>query len=70
VIPSLSESVALGAAIVNPAVGLATLFAQKALKDPINQMVSVEYIVSGTWANPVVANKRREQPGDGKQGRR
>ena len=60
VIPSLSESVALGAAIVNPAVGLATLFAQKALKDPINQMVSVEYVVTGTWADPVVANKRRE----------
>jgi uncharacterized protein YhdP len=70
VIPSLSESVALGAAIVNPAVGLATLFAQKALKDPINQMVSVEYVVTGTWADPVVANKRREPAGDGKQGRR
>ena len=70
VIPSLSESVALGAAIVNPAVGLATLFAQKALKDPINQMVSVEYLVTGTWADPVVANKRREPAGDGKQGRR
>lgn len=69
VIPSLSESVALGAAIVNPAVGLATLFAQKALKDPINQMVSVEYLVSGTWADPVVANKKRDQPADGKQGR-
>jgi uncharacterized protein (TIGR02099 family) len=70
VIPSLSESVALGAAIVNPAIGLATLFAQKALKDPINQMVSVEYAISGTWADPVIASKRREQPGDGKQGRR
>ena len=68
VIPSLSESVALGAAIVNPAVGLATLFAQKALKDPINQMVSVEYIVTGTWSDPVIANKKREPPNDGKRG--
>jgi uncharacterized protein YhdP len=70
VIPSLSESVALGAAIVNPAVGLAALLAQKALKDPINQMVSMEYIVTGTWSDPVIANKRREPPTDGKAGRR
>ena len=69
VVPSLSESVALGAAIVNPAVGLATLFAQKALKDPINQMVAVEYLVTGTWADPLVANKRREPVDDGKRGR-
>jgi uncharacterized protein YhdP len=69
VVPSLSEGVALGAAIVNPAVGLATLFAQKALKDPINQMISSEYTVTGTWADPVVANKKREPASEGKQGR-
>jgi uncharacterized protein YhdP len=69
VIPSLSESVALGAAIVNPAIGLATLFAQKALKDPLNQRVSVEYAVTGTWTDPIVANKRREPANSGKQGR-
>lgn len=70
VVPSLSEGVALGAAIVNPAVGLATLFAQKALKDPINQMVSFEYDISGTWADPVVVAKKREQAEEGKQGRK
>ncbi len=69
VVPSLTEGVALGAAIVNPAVGLATLFAQKALKDPINQMISLEYTVTGTWADPVVANKKHEPAGEGKQGR-
>jgi uncharacterized protein (TIGR02099 family) len=69
VVPSLSEGVALGAAIVNPAVGLATLFAQKALKDPINQIVSFEYGVTGTWADPVVVSKKRESA-DSKQGRK
>lgn len=62
VVPSMSESVALGAAIVNPAVGIATLLAQKALKDPIGAMVAFEYEISGTWDDPVVMMKRREQP--------
>jgi uncharacterized protein (TIGR02099 family) len=61
VVPSMSESVALGAAIVNPAVGIATLLAQKALKDPIGAMVAFEYEVSGTWDDPMVMKKRREQ---------
>jgi uncharacterized protein (TIGR02099 family) len=61
VVPSMSESVALGAAIVNPAVGIATLLAQKALKDPISQIVAYEYGIGGTWADPVVLKKRNDQ---------
>ena len=49
----------LDAAIVNPAVGLATFFAQKALQDPIEKMVAFEYEVTGTWQDPVVTRKRR-----------
>jgi uncharacterized protein YhdP len=55
VTPSLSESIALAGAIVNPAVGVAAYLAQKALKDPFSQAASFEYSVSGTWADPVVA---------------
>jgi uncharacterized protein YhdP len=69
VVPTMSESIALGAAIVNPAVGLATLLAQKALKDPIGQAVAFEYDVSGTWADPVVMQKKRDQSSD-RQGRK
>jgi uncharacterized protein YhdP len=61
VVPSMSESVALGAAIVNPAVGLATLLAQKALKDPISEMIAFEYGIGGTWADPIVVKKRQDQ---------
>jgi uncharacterized protein (TIGR02099 family) len=68
--PALSESIALGAAIVNPAVGLATLLAQKALRDPIEKMVAFEYRVSGTWADPVVTKKRRPAPEPGPSARR
>ena len=48
----MSESIALGAAIVNPAVGLATLLAQKALKDPIGQVVAFEYELAARGPTP------------------
>jgi uncharacterized protein YhdP len=51
-------------------VGLATLLAQKALKDPISQMIAFEYEVSGTWADPLVMKKRRDAPTDGRRGRK
>jgi uncharacterized protein (TIGR02099 family) len=68
--PSVSESIALGAAIVNPAVGLATFLAQKALQDPIEKMVAFEYEVTGTWQDPVVTRKRRPVQDPGPAGRR
>jgi uncharacterized protein (TIGR02099 family) len=59
--PSLSSSVSAGAAalfIANPllgaAVGAGTLLAQKMLNNPIEQLFSYEYGVSGGWDDPVV----------------
>lgn len=52
--PTLSESVALGAAIAGPVAGVATLLAQKVLKDPIEKLFSYEYGVTGTWQDPQV----------------
>lgn len=52
--PTLSEGVALGAAIANPVAGVATLLAQKVFKDPIERMFAYEYGVSGTWRDPQV----------------
>ena len=60
VYPSLSESVAIGTAIVNPAVGLGALVLQKALKDPLGQMLALNYRVAGTWGAPTVTKKKRE----------
>ena len=59
--PSLSGSVSAGAALLflaNPIVGAAvaagSLLAQKVLKDPIEQMFSYQYTVTGGWSDPVV----------------
>lgn len=52
--PTLSETVAVGAAVVNPVVGLATLVAQKVLRDPIEKMFSYDYAVTGSWVDPKV----------------
>jgi uncharacterized protein (TIGR02099 family) len=61
VLPALSTGISAGAAalfIANPligaAVGAGTLLAQKLLKDPIEQLFSYDYAVSGGWADPVV----------------
>jgi uncharacterized protein (TIGR02099 family) len=59
--PSLSSSVSAGAAalfLANPligaAVGAGTLLAQKMLNNPIEQIFSYEYGVSGSWDDPLV----------------
>ncbi|MFT3734559.1 MAG: YhdP family protein [Rhodocyclaceae bacterium] len=54
--PTLSESVAigLGAASLNPVIGLGVYLAQKALSDPFEKLFSFEYTVTGPWADPKV----------------
>jgi uncharacterized protein YhdP len=59
--PALSTSVSAGAAllfIANPligaAVGAGSLLAQAIMKDPIEQIFSYEYTVTGSWSDPVV----------------
>jgi uncharacterized protein (TIGR02099 family) len=66
--PSLATGVSAGAAallvaanpIVAAVVGAGTLLAQKVLKDPIEQMFSYEYRVTGQWSDPVVTRVGRE----------
>jgi uncharacterized protein YhdP len=64
--PTLSGTISAGAAalllanpIVGVAVGAGTLLAQTAMKDPIEQMFSYEYAVSGSWSDPVVERSGR-----------
>jgi len=59
--PSLTSSVSAGAAVLfiaNPligaAVGAGALIAQKMLNNPIDQMFSYDYRVTGSWVDPVV----------------
>ncbi len=57
--PSLSESIAIAGAILNPAIGVAALIAQKALKDPFSEIAAFNYSITGTWADPVVTRVAR-----------
>ncbi len=55
--PTLSESVAIGAAagLINPVVGVVTYLAQKALSDPVERFFAFDYTITGTWDDPQVA---------------
>jgi uncharacterized protein (TIGR02099 family) len=73
VLPDLSGGMssvvmaALGA--VNPFVALGSIVVQRILKDPLAKAFSFEYEVSGTWADPKVAQIRKAVPGgDGGNG--
>ncbi|HNV90187.1 MAG TPA: YhdP family protein [Thauera aminoaromatica] len=59
--PTLSESVAIGAAagLVNPVAGVVTYLAQKVLSDPIEKLFAFEYTVTGAWSDPQVAKRGR-----------
>ena len=60
VTPHISESVSIaGALIGGPVAGVAAYLAQKMLRDPIEQMASFEYNVTGGWADPQVAKVGR-----------
>ena len=40
--------------LVGAAIGAGTLLAQKVLKDPIEQLFSYDYAVTGSWSDPIV----------------
>lgn len=55
VVPGVGEGVAVaGAFLGGPVVGVTAYVLQKLLKDPVGQMVSYEYQVTGSWENPQV----------------
>jgi uncharacterized protein (TIGR02099 family) len=56
VTPALGEGVSVASALLGgPVVGLTALLLQKILKDPLGQIASYEYLVTGTWRDPTVA---------------
>jgi uncharacterized protein YhdP len=63
VTPHISDSVSIaGALIGGPIAGVAAFLAQKILRDPLEQLVSFEYNVTGGWSDPQVAKVERAPP--------
>ncbi len=57
VVPALGDSAATAATLllkINPVTGLGALIAQRILKDPLGQLFSLQYTVTGTWSDPKV----------------
>ena len=70
VIPSISDSIAVGTAIVNPIAGLAALIVGRALSNPIDNLAAFEYRVTGKWEDPVVRKVLRATAAPEPSGRR
>lgn len=54
VLPALGSSVSLLSFAAGPAVGVGVYLTQKLLRDPLDKLVSFEYNVTGSWADPKV----------------
>lgn len=63
VVPGVGEGVAVaGAFLGGPIVGVTAYVLQKLLKDPVGQMISYDYQVTGTWDNPQVSKLTQQTP--------
>jgi uncharacterized protein YhdP len=61
VVPEINAGTAsLLASAINPAVGLGTFIAQGLLRRPINEANTQEFLVRGTWADPVIERVGRK----------
>jgi len=66
IVPSVSDTASAAMALLNPLAGAAALLAQHALKNPIGQMLSYRYAITGTWADPQIRKVGPEvKPGGG-----
>jgi uncharacterized protein (TIGR02099 family) len=72
VVPSLGDSASTVVGLIHPLAGVATLLAQRVLRDPLGQMFSYRYSITGTWADPKVERLGGVTPGttpDGGEGK-
>lgn len=65
VFPALGDNVSLLSFAAGPAVGVGVLLANKLLRDPLDKLVSFDYNVSGSLADPVVERIGANRPPTG-----
>jgi len=58
VVPRVEGVASTVVGLVNPAAGVATMLAQRILKDPLGQIAASEYRITGTWSDPKVEQVR------------
>jgi uncharacterized protein (TIGR02099 family) len=66
--PALGETLATGVLLIHPAAGAITWLADKVLKDPLGQIFSYEYAVTGSWSDPKVEKVAAAAPAEPKPG--
>ncbi len=54
VLPAIGDNVSLLSFAAGPAIGVGVLLTNKLLRDPLDKLVSFDYNVSGSWADPKV----------------
>jgi uncharacterized protein (TIGR02099 family) len=64
VVPGLGDSASTVIGIVNPLAGVASAIAQRLLKNPLGQIFSYDYKITGTWTDPKVEKLKPPPPTD------
>ncbi len=64
VVPGLGDSASTVIGLLNPLVGVASAIAQRMLKNPLGQIFSYDYKITGTWTDPTVEKLRPPAPAD------
>lgn len=62
ILPTIGDNVSLLSFAAGPAVGMGVLLANKILRDPLDKLVSFEYNVNGSWADPRVEKVAQPKP--------
>ena len=65
VVPGLGDSASTVIGIVNPLAGVASAIVQRLLKNPLGQIFSYDYKITGTWNDPKVEKLRPPAPAVG-----
>jgi uncharacterized protein YhdP len=62
IMPTIGDNVSLLSFAAGPVVGVGVLLANKILRDPLDKLVSFEYNVNGSWADPKVEKVGQPKP--------
>jgi uncharacterized protein YhdP len=68
VVPGLGDSASTVIGLVNPLAGVASAIAQRILKNPLGQIFSYDYKITGTWTDPKVEKLKPAAPAGGTAG--